>query len=161
MDVKQFKQVVEELATSFQGKKVGKKYVWLYDELGIFLDTQRSEFKTKTFFINVSYFIKSISGLPDIESSEYLGDIVYRFSASFSGEYSDVFAIEELQTDDDVRNTLEREFNYFIKDIKTVTDIKRVISDRPNVRPFMKLKAEEYFGITRPKKKLFFGLFRL
>lgn len=161
MDAKQFKQVVEELAISYQGKKVGKKYVWLYDELGIFLDIQRSEFKPKSFYINISYFIKAIGELPDIELSEYLGDIVYRFSSRLSNHYNDVFVIEEFQTEGDVRNTLEREFDYFIKDIKGVRDLEKVINDRPNVRPFMKVKAEEYFGVNRSKKKLFFGLFRL
>lgn len=161
MESKRFKQIIDEFATEHQAKKIGKKYVWHHDDLVIFLDIQRSEFKPRAFFVNVSYFLCAITGLPDIEVSEYLGDVCYRFSSSLSDEYSDVFVIEEIQNEDDFRNTLEREFTYFIKEVKSSSDLESVIKNRPNVRPFMKRVAEEYFGVTPPKKKLFLGLFRL
>ncbi|HSC54830.1 MAG TPA: DUF4304 domain-containing protein [Phnomibacter sp.] len=160
MEAKRFKQLIDECAVGHQGKKAGKKYVWLHDELVIFLDIQLSEFIPRAFYINVSYFLSAITGLPDIEAFEYLGDVFYRFSSGLSGEeYSDVFAIEEIQNEDDIRIILEREFAYFVKEVKTSSDLGNVIKNRPNVRPFMKVIAEEHFGLTRPKKKSFFDRF--
>ena len=162
MEAKQFKQLIDEISIEHQGKKVGKKYVWLHNDVVIFLDIQRSEFKPKAFFINVNYFLCSVTGPPDIDAFEYLGDICYRFNASIGDEdYSDVFAIDELQNEVDIRNTLEREFTYFIKNVRTSSDLEFVIKNRPNVKPFMKGIAEKHFKVPPPKKKSFFGFFRL
>jgi hypothetical protein len=162
MEAKRFKQLIDEFAAAYHGKKVGKKYVWLHNDLAIFLDVQRSEFKQKTFFVNVSYFLCAVTGLPDIEAFEYLGDVCFRFNASLNAEeYFDAFAIEEIDNDVDIRNTLKREFNYFIEKVSTSAELGNLIKNSRNVKPFMKAVAEKHFDISPPKKKSFLGLFKL
>jgi len=145
MDSTIFKKRVDKEIKKFLGIKVGKKYVWDYPELLIFIDIQRSEFKESAFFINVSYFIKSLSAEVERSQIEYLGDIVYRFhSGTNEVEYNDCFLLTEIKLIVDLETILNRELNKFINEVRSVEDLKTFIKKYKVSRPFIKLSVEKF-----------------
>ncbi len=160
MEIKKFKQIIAAFATRYGGKRIDKKHVWRYNELVIILDTQRSEFQKNSYYINVSYFIVDLSGIPDLERTEYLGDVVYRFNASKDdNEHSDVFVIHANVDELSINRILEREFMVLIEGVNTISELKDLISNKKDSKPFMKIATEKYLGFYTEKKKGYFRHF--
>jgi len=145
MDIKEFKNKVNDSLKSIGFNKKGSYYYKRSDEVICVIGIQKSSY-SNCYYINLGYILKDLR--PDLEfPREVDGDIRTRFTFDANGKKVDCIDVEAIPNNEYLMKALEDNILQFVDSTLSLEGIKELLQKMPVLLYQTKMSAKKYLGI--------------